>query len=268
MLDAWNSSEKPPKIPSSYRFAIVTLLSFGGVSWYNVYRLPVKPFSFASFSSGLSVFIMYSQEDLFSPLDGDVSLQTRFTFGSGKEGGVSESTPLSPVSILSPISLKDDSKYKSLRRHSVPRKSLPVYEQIQTHNESFSTMQADSVMEKDEQAIPVKRGWRFYGTFATLAVLNFICAIDATILAVALPVRDDPAYTVASILIIFADHCYRSESHGNSSLLGWDQFPLVTSLSNYDSLIKHSTHTITDARQSSSHLGHPFRTSSGASQSS
>jgi hypothetical protein len=34
-----------------------------------------------------------------------------------------------------------------------------------------------------------KRGWRFYGTFASLAVLNLICAIDATILSVALPVR-------------------------------------------------------------------------------
>jgi hypothetical protein len=44
-------------------------------------------------------------------------------------------------------------------------------------------------MEKDEQPVPVKRGWRFYGTFATLAILNFVCAVDATILAVALPVR-------------------------------------------------------------------------------
>ncbi|TVY20686.1 Efflux pump FUS6 [Lachnellula arida] len=33
----------------------------------------------------------------------------------------------------------------------------------------------------------VKRGWRFYGTFACLALLNLICAIDATILSVALP---------------------------------------------------------------------------------
>ena len=33
-----------------------------------------------------------------------------------------------------------------------------------------------------------KRGWMFLGTFACLALLNFICAIDATILSVALPV--------------------------------------------------------------------------------
>jgi hypothetical protein len=33
-----------------------------------------------------------------------------------------------------------------------------------------------------------KLGWRFLGAFACLCVINFICAIDATILAVALPV--------------------------------------------------------------------------------
>jgi len=36
---------------------------------------------------------------------------------------------------------------------------------------------------------PEKRGWRFFGTFACLALLNLICAIDGTILSVALPVR-------------------------------------------------------------------------------
>ncbi|RDL36552.1 MFS general substrate transporter [Venustampulla echinocandica] len=37
------------------------------------------------------------------------------------------------------------------------------------------------------QTTTQKRSWRFYGTFACLALLNFICAIDATILSVALP---------------------------------------------------------------------------------
>ncbi|KAH9203338.1 MFS multidrug transporter-like protein [Leptodontidium sp. 2 PMI_412] len=44
-----------------------------------------------------------------------------------------------------------------------------------------------SEMEMEEQPVAVKRGWRFYGTFGTLALLNLICAIDATILSVALP---------------------------------------------------------------------------------
>ncbi|KAM0161597.1 hypothetical protein ACHAPG_002239 [Botrytis cinerea] len=42
-------------------------------------------------------------------------------------------------------------------------------------------------MQKEEQPVSIKRGWRFYGTFGTLALLNLICAIDATILSVALP---------------------------------------------------------------------------------
>ncbi|KAH7418703.1 major facilitator superfamily domain-containing protein [Cadophora sp. MPI-SDFR-AT-0126] len=45
-----------------------------------------------------------------------------------------------------------------------------------------------SEMQKEEQPVLIKRGWRFYGTFGTLALLNLICAIDATILSVALPI--------------------------------------------------------------------------------
>ncbi|KAF7870620.1 hypothetical protein EAF04_004364 [Stromatinia cepivora] len=32
-----------------------------------------------------------------------------------------------------------------------------------------------------------KRGWRFFGSFACLAILNLVCAVDVTILSVALP---------------------------------------------------------------------------------
>jgi hypothetical protein len=35
---------------------------------------------------------------------------------------------------------------------------------------------------------PSKLGWRFIGVFFALCVVNLVCAIDATILAVALPV--------------------------------------------------------------------------------
>jgi hypothetical protein len=35
---------------------------------------------------------------------------------------------------------------------------------------------------------PSKLGWRFIGIFFALCVINLVCAIDATILAVALPV--------------------------------------------------------------------------------
>lgn len=53
-----------------------------------------------------------------------------------------------------------------------------------TKNNSTMGRQA---AETDQQE--TQRGWRFYGTFASLGLLNFVCAIDATILSVALPVR-------------------------------------------------------------------------------
>lgn len=41
---------------------------------------------------------------------------------------------------------------------------------------------------------PTKLGWRFVGIFFALCVINLVCAIDATILAVALPVRIHDPY--------------------------------------------------------------------------
>lgn len=38
------------------------------------------------------------------------------------------------------------------------------------------------------QSPPTKYGWRFYGSFVCLCVINLVCAIDASILSVALPV--------------------------------------------------------------------------------
>jgi hypothetical protein len=84
-------------------------------------------------------------------------------------------------------------------------------------------------MQKEEQPVSAKRGWRFYGTFGTLALLNLICAIDATILSVALPVRDNPD-NHHPILTIFQDNSYGSERHHcHSGFLGWDFIPLVNS---------------------------------------
>jgi hypothetical protein len=134
---------------------------------------------------------MYSTEDIFSPLDGDVSLQTRFSDGSGLI-----SPTLSPT--YKQYEASSNSPVSGAKRHSIPRKPLPGYTQINAHQhtDSFSAMSTITSIEeekKDAQIITekeiVKRGWRFYGTFACLALLNLICAIDATILSVALPVR-------------------------------------------------------------------------------
>ncbi len=46
-----------------------------------------------------------------------------------------------------------------------------------------------------------KRGWRFYCTFGCLAILNLICAIDATILSVALPVWNPTCMTTLLLKI-------------------------------------------------------------------
>jgi|ERR1700710_1250447 len=133
---------------------------------------------------------MYSTEELFLPLDGDVSLQTRFSDASGL---------ISPT--LSPTYMQYIASYQSPvsgpRRMSIPRKPVPGYAKLNphAHTNSFSTIQTDSTIEeKEEQVVVVQRGWRFYGTFACLALLNLICAIDATILSVALPVRHTSLY--------------------------------------------------------------------------
>jgi hypothetical protein len=135
---------------------------------------------------------MNTNEQLFSPLDGDVSLQTRFGDSTGL---------ISPI--LSPTYKHYDAAYQyrspgpGARKDSIPRKPVPgSYAKLHghAHTDSFNTMLTDNTFttieeEKREQDVVVKRGWRFYGTFACLALLNLICAIDATILSVALPVR-------------------------------------------------------------------------------
>jgi hypothetical protein len=119
----------------------------------------------------------YTNKDLFSPLDGDIGVSTKLTFGSNEKDlndGYMDSEP---------PPLQDS------RRFSIPRKPVPNYGKIENLNESSLTMVIDENLEVEKtEKVKVKRGWRFYGTFACLAILNLICAIDATILAVALPV--------------------------------------------------------------------------------
>jgi hypothetical protein len=90
-------------------------------------------------------------------------------------------------------------------------------------------MQPDDYFEMEVGEQSVKRNWRFYGTFGTLALLNLICAIDATILSVALPVRYY-SKTPDTILTMRPDNSYRSKRHHcYPSFLGWDFVPLVSS---------------------------------------
>lgn len=163
---------------------------------------------------------MSFHEEIFSPLDGDVSLQTRFSDASGL---------ISPI--LSPTYKKDDVWYQSptsptSRRMSIPRKPIANYEKLPVHTNTFSTMMTDLTIEEEKAELVTapKRGWRFYGTFACLALLNFICAIDATILSVALPVRAS-SFILYSILTIYLDYSYKPERNNcYRGFLVWYKF--------------------------------------------
>lgn len=75
------------------------------------------------------------------------------------------------------------------RKTSIPRQPVPVYDRVPSLKDSELSMETTKLdIEKTEVEVKTKRGWRFFGTFACLAILNLICAVDATILAVALPV--------------------------------------------------------------------------------
>lgn len=55
--------------------------------------------------------------------------------------------------------------------------------------EDVSVMDSTITLEDKPLApTPSRLGWRFIGVFFALCVVNLVCAIDATILAVALPV--------------------------------------------------------------------------------
>jgi hypothetical protein len=110
-------------------------------------------------------------------------------------------------------------------------------------------MQANDISEMQKEAQPVlaKRGWRFYGTFGTLALLNLICAIDATILSVALPVRNylNNPHTVLTML---QENSYRSgRHHCNPGFLGWDVVPLVSLRQRLTSQVKLTLQQVFDS---------------------
>ncbi|KAE8440809.1 hypothetical protein EG329_006541 [Mollisiaceae sp. DMI_Dod_QoI] len=120
----------------------------------------------------------YSADELFSPLDGDVRVSTHFDIEANKEG-----------QYVSPKYKMPYQPPQAPRKISIPRKPVPIYDRIPSVNDSELSMEIAKKLETEKKRVKVKvkRGWRFYGTFACLAILNLICAIDATILAVALP---------------------------------------------------------------------------------
>jgi hypothetical protein len=115
---------------------------------------------------------MYTIEDIFSPLDADVNVQTHFNYASSERSSLP-----SVYTQASPTTFKIK---KTESSEGVPDNTKSIISSRYTMSEFEKEIEAPAA---------VKRGWRFYGTFACLALLNLICAIDATILSVALPVR-------------------------------------------------------------------------------
>jgi len=156
---------------------IVILVGWGswGIRWLSWYDMA---FPFVCCSACFFFFFrsfcwfystMYSTEDIFSPPDVDVSVQTPFGYRYSQPSSVAPVyIPSSSCTSTCPSKLKKSVSYTEVSNNT---------------DSIISTQYTMSEFEKAvvEETEMVKRGWRFYGTFACLALLNLICAIDATV---------------------------------------------------------------------------------------
>ena len=144
-------------------------------------------------SSYVPILKMQSAEDE------DVTTPLNINFGNESflniEPDETHSLPIEPDSLVEPHSfIQHNTSSSSSKYLSLPEPgSIYGNHSSHRHVDSTSTILTDNSsalpnrdVEKEPQR--TKRGWRFYGTFTCLALLNFTCAIDATILSVALPV--------------------------------------------------------------------------------
>lgn len=78
----------------------------------------------------------------------------------------------------------------SLRDHfasNIERSKTTQIVNVDT-KESSQESRTPSILAYDSTVVTTKVGWRFLTAFACLCLVNLVCAIDATIVAVALPV--------------------------------------------------------------------------------
>lgn len=71
-------------------------------------------------------------------------------------------------------------------------------EGIESKSVTASTISPTEKSTLDTQSHVSKRDWRFLAVFGSLSLINLMCAIDATILSVALPVRHTPGSAMLS----------------------------------------------------------------------
>ncbi|PQE32818.1 mfs multidrug transporter protein [Rutstroemia sp. NJR-2017a WRK4] len=100
------------------------------------------------------------------------------------------STYAALVGASSELNLPRASTEYSSQYGRAPSPERPLNSGGEDESSSEESAKSSVEMEKSElhsMDAEQKKGWRFFGTFACLAILNFVCAVDATILSVALP---------------------------------------------------------------------------------
>lgn len=136
-----------------------------------------------------------------------------------------------PLSFVAQNTLYTTSKYLSLSEQVVDSHPNDILYHRDGVAPSIPTRSVSHIAKykTEVEQHRLKRGWRSYGTFACLAFLNFACAIDATILSVALPVIDISTrflhFTMK--LTVYLDNSIKPTCNGYSSILVWDKLPAL-----------------------------------------
>jgi hypothetical protein len=111
-----------------------------------------------------------------------------------QKGPVFRDTPTSPVppeSLHERPHLPIDNKHLSYEENTPRPIMAPPFFDTTSGAASYMSTSSDSSsdMGKKQPFTPTpERDWRFYAAFLSLCVVNFVCALDATIVSVALPV--------------------------------------------------------------------------------
>lgn len=135
---------------------------------------------------GPSKYNRYSIGNLFAPLDRDVDTLRLQDVGHriSEEPSVEEMCKMFPQ----PPKQLSEREILPAYRSRPPSTNSPKPIALGDASGVSGWHIEDDVQLIENTSTKPKRGWRFYGTFACLAILNFTCAVDATILSVALPV--------------------------------------------------------------------------------
>ena len=117
--------------------------------------------------------------------------------------------------------------YEQLHQAEISVAIPPKTEVLQSDTSNILSVDSMPSSAKEE-LVPVKRGWRFYGAFASLCVVNLVLALDGTSVSVALPVcvLCDLSHHIEArrliLMVVTTDHSSRTQWDRHSSFLDWD----------------------------------------------